>query len=258
MAEPGRTPQRRSPRLAESVADSLRARILAQEFADGDYLPKQEDLVREYRVSLPSVREALRELETEGLVTVQRGKVGGSIVHVPRAEKVAYMLGLVLESRGVEVDDVVTAMGQIDPLCARACAMRSDRRRAVVPALRRVVDESEAAMGDPAEFARLARHFHEQLVALCGNETFIVLAGALESLWTGQVRAAGDRFGMGAFGELETREHSAKEHREMLDCIITGDADGAERVARVHQQAPGRHPLLDRRLRVTAAPMRDA
>ena len=64
MAEPRRTEQRRSPRLAESVADSLRARILAQEFGDGDYLPKQEDLVREYRVSLPSVREALRGVET--------------------------------------------------------------------------------------------------------------------------------------------------------------------------------------------------
>jgi GntR family transcriptional repressor for pyruvate dehydrogenase complex len=258
MAEPRRTEQRRSPRLAESVADSLRARILAQEFGDGDYLPKQEDLVREYRVSLPSVREALRELETEGLVTVQRGKVGGSIVHVPRAAKVAYMLGLVLESRGVEVDDVVLAMSQIEPLCARACALRRDRRRTVVPVLRRIVEESEAAMDDPAEFARLARHFHEQVVATCGNETFIVLAGALESLWTGQVRAAGDRFGLGAFEELETREHSAKEHREVLECIIAGDADGAERVSRIHQQAPGRHPMLDKGLRVTAAPMRDA
>ena len=106
--------QRRPPRLAEAVADSLRDRILNNEFADGDSLPKQEDLVRQYRVSLPSVREALRGLETEGLVTVQRGKIGGSIVHVPRAGKVAYMLGLVLQSRQVEVDDVVHAMAQIE------------------------------------------------------------------------------------------------------------------------------------------------
>src|SRR5688572_17827060 len=137
MAVPRITDQRRSPRLAEAVADSLRERILSQEFADGDYLPKQEDLVAEYRVSLPSVREALRVLETEGLVTVQRGKIGGSIVHVPRAGKVAYMLGLVLESRLVDVDDVVLAMSQIEPLCVRACALRSDRRRTVVPSLRK-------------------------------------------------------------------------------------------------------------------------
>jgi DNA-binding FadR family transcriptional regulator len=168
------------------------------------------------------------------------------------------MLGLVLESRSVDVDDVVLAMSQIEPLCARACALRSDRKRTVVPVLRAIVKQSEAAMDDPAEFARLARHFHEQVVATCGNETFIVLAGALESLWTGQVRAAGDRFGLGAFEERETRQHSAREHREVLDCIIAGDADGAERVSRIHQQAPSRHPMLDKGLRVSASPLRDA
>lgn len=258
MVVPRVTEQRRSPRLAESVADNLRSRILSHEFTDGDYLPKQEDLVREYRVSLPSVREALRELETEGLVTVQRGKVGGSIVHVPRAAKVAYMLGLVLEARGVEIDDVVIAMTQIEPLCARACALRSDRRRTVVPTLRAILKESEAAMDDPPEFARLARHFHEQIVATCGNETFIVLVGALESLWTGQVRAAGDGLELGAFAERGTRENSAAEHRALLDRIIAGDAEGAERVAREHQQAPSRHGLFNKSIRVTAAPLRDA
>ncbi|HEX7096841.1 MAG TPA: FCD domain-containing protein [Acidimicrobiales bacterium] len=252
------TEQRRSPRLAEAVADSLRARILAHEFEDGDYLPKQEDLVREYRVSLPSVREALRVLETEGLVTVQRGKVGGSIVHVPRPGKVAYMLGLVLESRNVALDDIVFAMSSIEPLCARACASRPDRRRTVVPPLRAILKKSEAVVDDPAEYASLARQFHEEIVATCGNETFIVLAGALESLWTAQVRAAGDSVGLGAFAERETREQSVREHRELINRIAAGDADGAERVAREHQRAPRRHGLLGKQIRVTAAPLRDA
>lgn len=252
------TEQRRSPRLAEAVADSLRARILANEFADGDYLPKQEDLVREYRVSLPSVREALRVLETEGLVTVQRGKIGGSIVHVPRAGKVAYMLGLVLESRDVRLDDIVFAMSQIEPLCVRACATRKDRHRTVVPRLREILEQSEAVVDDPAEFARLARRVHEELVATCGNETFIVLAGALETLWTAQVDAAGDGLELGAFAERATREQSVAEHRALLDCIIAGDADGAERVAREHQRAPRRHGLLGKQIKVTAAPLRDA
>jgi GntR family transcriptional repressor for pyruvate dehydrogenase complex len=249
--------QRRSPRLAEAVADSLRERILSQEFTDGDYLPKQEDLVRQYRVSLPSVREALRVLETEGLVTVQRGKIGGSIVHVPRAGKVAYMLGLVLQSRDVEVDDVVHAMGQIEPLCARACALRSNRRRTVVPSLRRIMKASEAVVSDPVEFARLARQFHEEIVATCGNQTFIVMVGALESLWTGQLRAEGDQLRLGAFADRETRESSVEEHRRLLECIIAGDADGAERVARAHQGHPKRHGLLGRGVKVSARPLRE-
>ena len=46
-------------------------------------------------MSPPSIREALRVLDTEGLVTVQRGNVGGAIVRAPQAGEVAYMLGLV-------------------------------------------------------------------------------------------------------------------------------------------------------------------
>jgi DNA-binding FadR family transcriptional regulator len=245
------------PRLAEAIADSLRERILANEFADGDSLPKQEELVRQYGVSLPSVREALRVLETEGLVTIQRGKIGGSIVHVPRAGKVAYMLGMVLQSREVEVDDVVHAISQIEPLCARECARRSDRRRTVIPVLRRIHNASEAAIGNPSEFARLAREFHEQIVATGGNETFIVMVGALVSLWTAQVQSVGDRLRLGEFEIRGTRERSFAEHARLLECIVAGDADAAERVAREHDATPARHGLLGRGMRVAAAPLRD-
>jgi DNA-binding FadR family transcriptional regulator len=69
-------------RVAESVAAELRARILGQ--GGEDYqLPTQDQLMAEFGVSHPSIREAIRILETEGLVTVRRGKVGGAQVHRP-------------------------------------------------------------------------------------------------------------------------------------------------------------------------------
>jgi DNA-binding FadR family transcriptional regulator len=78
MASAGRTPQRR---IAETVAAELRQRILVGPPAQ--HLPTQDQLVKEFGVSYPSVREALRILETEGLVTVRRGSVGGAEVHRP-------------------------------------------------------------------------------------------------------------------------------------------------------------------------------
>lgn len=249
--------QRRPPRLAEDVANQLRERILTGEFADGDVLPKQEDLADHYRVSLPSIREALRVLETEGLITVQRGKIGGSIVHVPQTEKVAYMLGLVLESRRVDVDEVVFAMSQIEPLCARACALRADRGEAVVPVLEQIHRTSVDAVDDAPQFALLARRFHEELVASCGNQPFIVLVGALEALWSAQVRDAGDEIEFGALPELAMRQQSVVEHEELLAFIIEGDADGAELAARQHQADPQRHRMLGGEIKVSASPLRD-
>src|SRR5438477_8806911 len=90
-------PQLRQPRLANLVAETLRDRIVDGELPDGGLLPKQVDLLEQFGVSLPSIREALRILETEGLVTVQRGKNGGAVTRAPRPGKVAYMLALVLQ-----------------------------------------------------------------------------------------------------------------------------------------------------------------
>lgn len=70
-------------RMAELVAAALRDRILAGGIGDGSTLPKQDELVAEFGVSYPSVREALRILETEGFITVRRGNRGGATVHAP-------------------------------------------------------------------------------------------------------------------------------------------------------------------------------
>jgi DNA-binding FadR family transcriptional regulator len=80
------------PRIAEMIADSLRRRILAGELNDGDVLPKVDDLLLEFPVSKPSIREAMRILETEGLLSVRRGNVGGAVIHRPNAKVAAYML----------------------------------------------------------------------------------------------------------------------------------------------------------------------
>ena len=61
-------------------------------------------------MSRPSFREALRILESEGLVSVRRGNVGGAQVHAPTPENAARTLGLVLQARNVALDDLAAAL----------------------------------------------------------------------------------------------------------------------------------------------------
>src|SRR3954465_5378754 len=121
-ADLGPRQQLRQPRLAEMVAAALRKRIVSGIIEDGGMLPKQEDLLAEFRISPPPMREALRILETEGLITVRRGNTGGAIVHRPQPGKAGYMMGLVLQSRAVPLADVVDALKKLEPVCAAACA----------------------------------------------------------------------------------------------------------------------------------------
>jgi DNA-binding FadR family transcriptional regulator len=237
--------QLRQPRLADMIADQLRDQILASDLADGSLLPKQEQLIEDFGVSMPSIREALRILETEGLVTVLRGNTGGAAVHLPRAANVAYMLALVLQARSVDMDDVADSLRQMEPLCAGMAARRADRHRDVVPALRHRIELSRGVYDDDEEYVLQARLFHEDLVAGCGNATTILMCGALESLWSAHVdklsRAKARR---SAFADPEFRKRSVHDHEQITDAIEAGDAARAELLARAHFSQPERHPFM--------------
>jgi GntR family transcriptional repressor for pyruvate dehydrogenase complex len=227
--------QIRQPRLAEMVAEALRERIVSGDLKDGAMLPRQEDLLQEFRVSRPSLREALRILEAEGLITVHRGNRGGATVHVPRAANAAYSVGLVLQSRGVQMIDVREALKSIEPVCAGLCAQRPDRLEAVLPHLTELHEATLAALDDPLEFTVTSRRFHEALVESCGNETIKLVIGALESLWTSREEAwARSADESGGFPDAKRRLSGTKAHARILKYIEEGDVDRVQRQARLH------------------------
>lgn len=237
MATGNGTPrsQLRQPRLADAVAAVLRERIIEGSLGDGDLLPKQDELLEEFRISRPSLREALRILESEGLIRVRRGNVGGSVVEVPTAETSAYMFGLVLQSRRGTTRDLAAAIAHIEPITASLCALRSDREQTVLPKLRGNLEATAAAIGDGPVFTRLAREFHELMVASCGNETLILTVGALESLWSEQERQwAATAQSAGVYpGEKEQRAVQTA-HKAMVQAIASGQSDRASKLARRH------------------------
>jgi len=229
------SPARRSlrqPRVGELVAGEMRDRILAGELDAG--LPTQDALLGEFGISVASLREGLRILETEGLISVQRGNVGGAIVHRPGPGQVAYTLGLVLQTMGVTVQDVCTGLERLEPTCVAACAERADRASEVVPHLRANLDEAAAAIDEPEAYMRLSREFHTELVQRCGNPTMIVIVGALEALWTAQVEELAFGGDLGSFGELRVRRASLREHEVLLRHIADGRSRQAEDLARAH------------------------
>ena len=231
----------RPPRLGEFVAGVLRTRILEGELAPGSSLPRQEDLIAEFQVSPPSVREALRILESEGLITVLRGNVGGGIVHAPPVRTAAFTIAMVLQARNVNLSDVAVALQQIEPICASMCAARPDRHETLVPTLRQIHQETLDAVDDIEFVSQVARRFHEAIVDGCGSETITVLAGALEAIWTAHATDLAARASRPS--ELPLRDHLysrdalanyAEAHKAILDAVDAGDAAAAGRAAADH------------------------
>lgn len=215
------------------------------EYGDGEFLPKQEDLLDEFKVSKPSVREALRILETEGLVHVRRGNQGGAVVHLPQSHDAAYMLGLVLQSRRVGLADVGAALLHLEPTCAVLCAERADRDL-VVDQLADLQRRSVEAIDDDLEFVSCMRRFHEVLVDACGNETMKVVVGALEALWSVRERAWAETASeSGEYPGTEMRRQGLRAHERILALIRAGDTYAVARAVDLHLRAAQLYALSE-------------
>jgi GntR family transcriptional repressor for pyruvate dehydrogenase complex len=240
----GRGAQLRQPRIADLIAERLRSRIVNGEIADGQLLPKQDELLEEFEVSRPSLREALRILETEGLITVRRGNMGGAVVHAPKPEAAAFMMGLVLQAGQVPLTDLAEALARLEPACAAACADRPDRAQTAVPVLRAAIDEAAERIDDPMAFTQIAHRFHDELVGQCGNATLRLTVGTLVTLWSTQESAwAEGAEARHAFPDRQLRMAALRAHRKLVDAIERGDANEAARISYAHMEASQIHVL---------------
>ena len=232
------------PRIAEMIADSLRRRILEGELADGDVLPKVDDLLLEFPVSKPSIREAMRILETEGLISVRRGNVGGAVIHSPKPKTAAYMLGMVLQADHVALADLAQALSEFEPACAIKAAESADRVVKLVPVLVGLNEELEARLGDGPAFTLLARRFHDAVVQGGGNQTMALVTGALEQLWSNhESNWAEATNARGEYPKVAAREAVLRTHVRITEAIEAGDGARTGRLVARHLHESQRYVL---------------
>ena len=219
----------RSPKTAELVAGTLRRMVVDGQLTDGDFLPNEAELMAHFGVSRPTLREAVRVLESERLVEVRRGSRTGARVRVPGPEIVARPAGLLLELSGATIADLLTAKSGIEPLAARLLAESGTDE---------AFEELEALLEELVtvddQYSRLAANtglFHLRVVQLSGNETLSIVAGMLHEI---TVRHT-------AFVFNERRPVSKADYdklirscRRLLQFLRAGDGGGAETHWRKH------------------------
>jgi GntR family transcriptional repressor for pyruvate dehydrogenase complex len=223
--------------VAEAVASQLRSRILDGDLVDGSELPPEAVLLEQFPVSRPSLREAFRILETEGLVTVRRGKRGGTLIKHPTPDTAAYHVGLLLHARKTSLEDLATARTLVEPLSAEQAARRRDHKR-IGRRLAALTAEADKQVEDELAFTRLSTEFHQELVLAAGNQTLEVLVGTIESIWDIQeMRWAASAVGEGQYPGVHLRRDVVRAHLRISAAIEAGDPDEATRLTRGHLKA---------------------
>jgi GntR family transcriptional regulator, transcriptional repressor for pyruvate dehydrogenase complex len=190
------------------------------ELVPGDRFPSEDQLMEVFGVARTTLREALRILESEGLVEVLRGRRGGPRVTRPSVEHLAKGFALTLQLDGVTIGDVYQARLLVEPQLAGMLA--KDRSPAALEALLAAIDRADAAAGDGIAFGEAATAVHEAIVENSGNSSLSLFAKLLHELVAQFYSRTGSQ------ADPAERKRAVKSYRRFYELVDAGDADGAE------------------------------
>ncbi len=160
------------------VAAELRRQIVTGRLKPGDKLHPENVLQSEFAISRPTLREALRLLESESLITIGRGKHGGARVIAIDLSVLVSQVGTFLQIEGTTLEDVWLARTIIEPPAAGLLAARRDPA-ALAELEANIEAEREASQRDLLRYADLSAGFSMLITRHCGNKTLFLLTSLI-------------------------------------------------------------------------------
>ncbi len=164
-------------RLSDQIRDEFKRMILSGGLKRGTKLPTEEQLAAQLKVSKVSVREALRNLETEGLIEKRRGMHGGSFVAHPGSEKMGEWVVNYFRVGMITPEELVDFRTTLEPaLVALAVDRRTDKDLKAIKAL---IDEIDQGVGRGKLNTHKAVEFHRLIGEACHNRLISMVMEAL-------------------------------------------------------------------------------
>ena len=210
------------PKAADVLAGVLREKILGGDLDEGTDLPNERDLCTQSGLSRASVREALRILEGEGLISTRVGRNGGSAVVRPTSAAIERSVEIFIRGQGIRLEAVLETRAAIEPPSARFAALhRTDADVEEIEKCQSRLEQASEA-GNLEAYIRANLDWHVQVVRASHNELLIAFISAVSH----SVYLATDLDG---FNSVEVRNTVIHAHRRVMDAIKARDADAAER-----------------------------
>jgi DNA-binding FadR family transcriptional regulator len=231
MAGPGLLPAEdslRSISRAQALAQAIEARIAREGLSEGERLGTKADFRQQFGVASTTVNEAVRLLETQGLVTAKPGPGGGLFVATPSHWLEMSQLVLGLKHSTEAVTESYAVRLALEPLMAEDAARH--HRKKDVRDLRRLLAGMEEHVDHPAAFLRANWALHRRIGEICTNAFAKALYAGLLTFAESELV---DVAGRGTFEGTSLYEL----HRALVDAIESRDADAAIAAALRHNAA---------------------
>jgi DNA-binding FadR family transcriptional regulator len=222
------SPPLRNIKRSEMLAQEIVEEIIAKGLKPGDLLPPEAEMLSHYGVGRASLREALRLLESQGLVTLKPGPGGGPVIGEVDSANLGRTATLYFRLAGATYGLLAEAMLVLDPWLAELAAQRADRTVAA-ESLGRCMAATDRALGDPQAVFETGPEFHDAVYHLSGNGVLETMASSIGAIFRSHVLSQVD---------LASRQPGfMADHHRLADAISAGQPTKARRLALEHMQS---------------------
>jgi DNA-binding FadR family transcriptional regulator len=214
--------QRRVP-YGVKIAASIREQVSAGQLKPGDELPPEADLAERFGVSQRVVRDALRTLNSEGIITTRQGK--RAVVREFQPIAVGNYMRFLLDADASSIDELMDLRALLEGRAARLAAERATPPE--VAAMRRTVQTISQADDDLAVRVPADLSLHELIARASGNRFIHGMLAAMVEIFAEERRRGAEITQSAGIGHLETNA----QHTNLVEAIANGEADLAEQYA---------------------------
>jgi GntR family transcriptional regulator, transcriptional repressor for pyruvate dehydrogenase complex len=215
----------RVPGASDKVAAEIRAHVSRARLRPGDRIGREEDLARQFGVSRPTLREALRLLASSHLVRATKGPGGGIFVAATPeqgiARSVSESVAGMLSARVIDIDELLESRLLLEVPLAGLAAQRASEED--LAELRALVEEAPASWDDVGD---VDEQFHALIARIAGNR---LVAAFVQ--WVAEVLQPAIRV---LIEPVVVEDVARQQHEDIARAIERGDPDAAERAMREH------------------------
>jgi GntR family transcriptional repressor for pyruvate dehydrogenase complex len=234
-------PQFNVQKRGDLVVEEIKRWIAEQNLQPGDRFPKESELQETFGVSKGTMREALKSLEVQGLVTVSTGPGGGARIEEVPLDRTFQLLQNYLFFKDVTVHDIYALRRVVEPLLASgAVAHISD---AQIAALERSVEQCAPAPADRLHALAQRQedlHFHDILAQANPNPLLRLICQIINQMLRHLVVLGSDPSGKD-YQRLGDTNVAA--HRAIVAAVHARDAETVHRLMYEHILEAERHVL---------------
>lgn len=237
---------RRKTKLAEAIAARILDDIVDNHLTEGDPLTPEAAMLERYGGGRASVREALRLLETSGLITIKAGPKGGAVVGAVDPVQFGRTTSRYLQMAGATVRDLIEARLLLEPATTGLAARRRDAEG--VARLRAWLEHPPSQpITDDVAYLLDTFEFHSLVIGMSGNRVLDLITVATKDMFTSRVHSA--------IYPPNARRKVRTVHEEIARLVLAGKATEAEEAMRHHLEEYVRYAvrrlpgLLDERVR---------